>query len=72
MFRKKTALTLGTILTSAVLALAAAPLHAQSACKGLEKGGCEKKESCSWVDAYTRKDGVKVAGHCRTKGGKKK
>jgi hypothetical protein len=72
MLGKKTALTFGTILTSAVLAFAAAPWQGGSAGKGLDKGGCEKKESCSWVDAYTRKDGIKVSGHCRTKNGQKK
>lgn len=40
-------------------------------CKGMEKGPCENQDSCSWVDGYTRKDGVKVSGHCRSKGGKK-
>lgn len=72
MIGKKTVLTLGAIATSAILSVTATSLHAESACKGLEKKGCEKKESCAWVDPYTRKDGVKVSGHCRTKGGKKK
>ena len=53
------------------IALGAAPLQAESACKGLEKGTCETKSECSWVDPYTRKDSVKVSGHCRTKSGKK-
>jgi hypothetical protein len=71
MFVRKTTLTLGAIITSAALAFGAAPLQAASQCKGLDKGACERKTDCSWVDPYTRKDGVKVSGHCRTKGGKK-
>ena len=39
-------------------------------CKGMEKPACEKNAAqCSWVDPYTRKDGVKVNGHCRKKSG---
>jgi hypothetical protein len=38
----------------------------------MEKQACEKNEAqCSWVDPYTRKDGVKVNGHCRKKPAKK-
>jgi hypothetical protein len=40
-------------------------------CKGLEKNQCESNDSCTWVDSYQRKDGVKVNGYCRNKGGKK-
>ncbi len=41
-------------------------------CKGMEKAACEKNAAqCTWVDPYTRKDGVKVNGYCRNKGGKK-
>ncbi|WP_296899110.1 hypothetical protein [Thiohalocapsa sp.] len=41
-------------------------------CKGMEKQACEKNEAqCSWVDGYTRSDGVKVSGHCRKKPSKK-
>jgi len=72
MLGRKTVLALGTIVTSTVLSVAATSLQAESACKGLEKNACGKKETCTWVDPYTRKDGVKVSGHCRTKGGKKK
>ena len=63
---------LGIALASSVMMAAAAPLQAQSACKGLEKAPCEKKEACTWVDGYTRKDGAKVSAYCRAKGGKKK
>lgn len=42
-------------------------------CKGMEKPACETNSAqCSWVEPYTRKDGVKVSGHCRKKGGSKK
>ncbi|MGB5833319.1 MAG: chromosome partitioning protein ParB [Thiohalocapsa sp.] len=40
-------------------------------CKGMEKNKCESNGSCTWVDSYQRKDGVKVDGYCRAKGGKK-
>lgn len=60
------------LLSSAlILAVAAAPVGADSACKGLEKRQCESKADCTWVDGYTRKDGVKVASYCKGKGGKK-
>jgi hypothetical protein len=72
MMGKKTVLTIGALMTSAALAFAATPLHAASACKGLEKRACGNNSKCAWVDGYTRKDGVKVSGHCRTKSGKKK
>jgi hypothetical protein len=71
MFGRKTTLTLSAIITSAALAFGAGTLQAASQCKGLDKGACERNAECSWVDSYTRKDGVKVSGHCRSKGGKK-
>lgn len=60
-----------TLAFSAVLALAAQSTAFAAECKGMEKAACERQESCSWVDGYTRKDGVKVSSHCRKKGGKK-
>jgi hypothetical protein len=72
MLGRKTALTLGTLLTSATLLFGASSLYAASACKGLEKNACSKKSECAWVAPYTRKDGAKVSGHCRTKSGGKK
>ncbi|WP_200328553.1 hypothetical protein [Thiocystis violacea] len=54
------------LIASLLLAgLASPPSFAESACKGLEKGPCSAKDACHWVDGYTRKDGVKVASHCR-------
>lgn len=44
---------------------------AESACKGLEQPACESKAGCHWVDGYTRKDGIKVSGHCRSSSKKK-
>lgn len=41
-------------------------------CKGMEKTACESTDGCYWVDAYKRKDGVEVSGHCRGKAGGKK
>ena len=57
----------------AAIALIASQGNATAAeCKGLEKPKCENSSSCTWVDSYVRKDGVKVDGYCRAKGGKKK
>ena len=63
--------------TSAAVAVAAttfmllqSPVSAAE-CKGMEKNKCESNGSCTWVDSYQRKDGVKVDGYCRNKGGKK-
>ncbi|NKN34020.1 hypothetical protein [Marichromatium bheemlicum] len=56
-------------IATAALMLGTTPIAtAASACKGLDKGACERKSDCHWVDPYTRKDGVKVSGHCRSSG----
>ncbi len=68
---KKRGLRLWTqaLLSTALLAgCFAGSALADSACKGLEKRQCEGKGDCTWVDAYTRKDGVKVDGYCRSVG----
>jgi len=57
------------VTTAVVLASQSTAFAAE--CKGMEKAACEGQASCSWVDGYTRKDGVKVSSHCRKKGGKK-
>jgi hypothetical protein len=69
---RKTLLALGTLISGAGLMFGASSLYAASACKGIEKAACEKKTECAWVAPYTRKDGVKVSGHCRAKSGGKK
>lgn len=62
---------------SAVAAIAATALMilpgpaAAADCKGMEKNRCESNGSCTWVDSYKRKDGVKVEGYCRSKGSRK-
>ncbi|MGD8206541.1 MAG: hypothetical protein PVH47_00525 [Thiohalocapsa sp.] len=61
--------TLAAALTTAALLTLQGPAVAAD-CKGLEKNRCESNNSCTWVDGYQRKDGVKVSGHCRSKGGK--
>ena len=57
----------GALATALALTLGAVSVQAESACKGLEKGKCEKSASCTWVDSFTREDGVKVAAYCRGK-----
>ncbi|ESQ17219.1 MAG: hypothetical protein N838_23950 [Thiohalocapsa sp. PB-PSB1] len=56
--------------TAAALAILQAPASATD-CKGMEKKQCESNANCTWVDSYQRKDGIKVDGYCRGKGGKK-
>jgi len=74
-FGKKGAITLATLIVTSGLAFGASTAWAASDCKGLDKGACERSSACNWVDGYTRKDGVKVSGHCRknpSQSGKKK
>ncbi|WP_295622842.1 hypothetical protein [uncultured Lamprocystis sp.] len=52
-------------LSAALIALSAGPVLAESACKGLGQGPCAGKTDCTWVDGYTRKDGINVSGHCK-------
>ena len=37
------------------------------ACKEMSKSACSSSDSCSWVNAYTTKKGVKVNSYCRNK-----
>jgi hypothetical protein len=43
----------------------------QAACKGMPEAGCAGDAACTWVSAYTRKDGIAVNGYCRTRSGKR-
>lgn len=61
---------LGTLIAVAGLSLSGASAWAASECKGLEQAACGSKAECNWVEPYTRKDGIKVSGHCRSKGKK--
>jgi hypothetical protein len=58
-------LAIGALTALMVIGVHANALGAE--CKGMEKAACERNDQCSWVDPYTRKDGVKVSGHCRKK-----
>ncbi|WP_089729303.1 hypothetical protein [Candidatus Thiosymbion oneisti] len=66
MLRRKGVVTLATFALAIGLSFTAVSVPAASACKGLERGPCERK-GCSWVESYRRKDGVSVAGHCKSK-----
>jgi hypothetical protein len=59
--------TLATLLAAGLLALGAPAAQAASECKGMERKACERNDRCTWVDGFTRKDGVKVSSHCRKK-----
>jgi len=61
----KTAVAVSAFVAACALTLGASTAYAASDCKGIEKAGCERNAACNWVDGYTRKDGVKVSGHCR-------
>ena len=37
-------------------------------CKGSSKSSCSTNSSCTWVKGYSKKDGAKVRGYCRSKG----
>jgi len=59
-----------TLRKSIILAaglLISAQAVAASQCKGLENSACDAKAFCGWVQAYERKDGIKVKAFCRTK-----
>jgi hypothetical protein len=49
------------------LAVGSGTALAESACKGLEQGACEKAADCIWVGGYEKKDGKQVSGYCRSK-----
>jgi len=66
MLGKKSVTALSTFALALTLPFGATSLQA-AACKGLEMGPCQKDDSCSWVKPYERKDGVKVAGYCKSK-----
>jgi hypothetical protein len=51
------------------LPLFAATGAAQAACKGMPEARCTGEAACTWVSAYTRKDGREVNGYCRTRSG---
>ncbi len=63
-------LTLTAVTAALLLGLSSGALAQE--CKDMEKAACERNGGrCSWVSPYTRKDGVKVSGHCRKKPKKK-
>ena len=67
MLRRKSAIALGTVVLALTLPIGVLSVQAESACKGLESAACKKKDNCTWVEAYKRKDGAKVGAHCKSK-----
>ena len=57
-------------LLGLAVGLSGSALAADSACKGISKSQCASKDSCSWVEGYTTKKGVKVSAYCRVKSSK--
>jgi hypothetical protein len=48
-------------------AVVSASASAASQCKGMEQDACGAMAECAWVNAYVRKDGRSVSGHCKKK-----
>lgn len=69
MNKRSLRITTSSLLAAAVFTTVfSGQLLAESACKGLDQRQCEGKSDCTWVDGYTRKDGVKVSSHCKAIG----
>jgi hypothetical protein len=66
MLGRNGAAALGSFALALSLSIGAASAQA-AACKGLDAGACNRDDRCSWVDGYVRKDGVKVASHCKSR-----
>jgi hypothetical protein len=66
MFGKKRVAAFGALALAFALSCGITSVQA-AACKGLEMGSCQNNGDCSWVKPYERKDGVKVAGYCKSK-----
>ncbi len=65
MLNKQGSIALNTVILSLALGLGASSVQAE--CKGSSQSACENDNKCSWVKGYTRKDGAKVAAHCKSK-----
>lgn len=61
---------LGVLAIALGLVFAVSTGAQASECKGLSKSQCSSDDNCSHVRGYVRKDGAKVASHCRAKPGK--
>jgi uncharacterized membrane protein YgcG len=69
--RRSLMTAVGSAAATAVLIFAAQDPALAVECKDMEKLQCERNDNCTWVDGYQRKDGVKVAAYCRSKGKRK-
>ena len=50
-----------------LILLTGADFAQAKSCKGMASAACEQEEACSWVNSFTRSDGVKVSAFCRAK-----
>jgi len=57
---------LPTVIASLLLLIQGNVYSAE--CKGSSSGACSTNPACTWVSGYSKKDGSKVRGYCRTKG----
>ena len=61
-----------TLLSFALISSISIPAVAASQCKGLEASACQENQACTWVSAYTTKNGNTVSAYCRAASGKAK
>jgi hypothetical protein len=65
----KNILFMGHALVFTLAMTLTAGISADSPCKGLSESECSSNDKCTWVKAYSQKDGDKVKAHCRAKPG---
>ena len=62
--------TLLSLTFASALGLTAFEAAAASECKGLEASACSDNPACTWVSAYTTKNGNSISAYCRSASGK--
>lgn len=62
--------TLLSLTLVSALSLPAIEAAAASQCKGLEESACNGNPSCTWISAYTTKNGNTISAYCRSASGK--
>ena len=62
--------TLLSLTFASALGLTAFEAAAAGECKGLEASACSDNPACTWVSAYTTKNGNSVSAYCRAASGK--
>jgi len=60
-----------TLLSITIVFTLSTTSNAANLCKGEKETVCAQTNSCNWIKAYKRKDGVTIKAYCRTKPTKK-